>query len=334
MIDDLAFVWALLIAFAVLAYVVLDGFDLGVGILFPWIRDASDRDVAVNTIAPVWDGNETWLILGGGGLFAAFPLAYAVVMPALYAPIIAMLLSLVFRGVAFEFRFKTERNQRYWDFGFVVGSTLAAFCQGIVLGAFIQGIAVEGREYAGGWFDWLTPFSVFTGLALVAGYGLLGAGWLILKTEGELQARIFHLARPLAIAVVVAIAVVSIWTPFLDPEIVDRWFTWPNIAYVSPVPLLTAGLVMVLWRGIERRRETRVFPAALGLFALSFAGLAISTFPYVVPRSLTIWRAAAPPESLGFLLVGALILLPIILGYTGYAYWVFRGKVKPGEGYH
>ncbi len=331
---DLAFVWAVLIAFAILAYVVLDGFDLGIGILFPLVPDREDRDVMMNTVAPVWDGNETWLVLGGGGLLAAFPLAYAIVLPALYAPLIAMLLGLIFRGVAFEFRFKTEHNRAWWDAGFFGGSLIATLCQGIVLGAFIQGIAVEGRAYGGGWWDWLTPFTVLTGLGLVAGYALLGAGWLILKTGDELQDRLFRLARPFAVGLVAAIGVVSLWTPLIDPAVAERWFSWPNIAVLAPVPLLVAGLATVLARALLDRQQRRVFPAALGLFLLSYAGLGISLYPYVVPRSVTIWEAAAPPESLAFLLVGAVILLPVILGYTGYAYWVFRGKVRAGEGYH
>jgi cytochrome d ubiquinol oxidase subunit II len=335
MLTDLAFIWAMLIAFAVLAYVILDGFDLGIGILFPFVTGkGEDRDTMMNTVAPVWDGNETWLILGGGGLFAAFPLAYSIILPALYAPIIAMLLALVFRGVAFEFRFRSKRNKPLWDIGFAAGSIGAALCQGVALGALIQGIAVDGRHYGGGWFDWLTPFSLFTGLALVAGYALLGACWLILKTEADLQERFYRLALPLAGVLIAAIAIVSIWTPLLDPEIASRWFSWPNIVAVSPVPLLVAGAAVLLYRALVKRRETYPFPLALGLFVLSYIGLGISLYPYVVPREVTIWEAAAPPESLRFLLVGAAILLPIILGYTAYAYWVFRGKVRGGEGYH
>ncbi|MGH6917258.1 MAG: cytochrome d ubiquinol oxidase subunit II, partial [Geminicoccaceae bacterium] len=310
---DLAFVWAVLVAFAVLAYVVLDGFDLGIGILFPMSSKPEQRDVMINSVAPVWDGNETWLVLGGGGLFAAFPLAYAIVLPALYAPLIAMLLALVLRGVAFEFRFRTTRAKWLWDAGFCGASMLAALAQGIALGAFIQGFAVEGRAYAGGWFDWLTPFSILTGIAVVVGYALLGATWLIMKTEGALQDLCFRLTPPLATAVVGLIVIVSIWTPLLDPAIAARWFGWPNIVLVAPVPLLVAGAAVALYRAIEARREVLPFLLSQGLFLLSFVGLGISLYPYVVPRSITIWQAAAPPESLGFLLVGALILIPIIL---------------------
>ena len=331
---DLPLLWAGLIAFAILAYVVLDGFDLGVGILFPLVKDEDHRGTMMNSVAPVWDGNETWLVLGGGGLFAAFPLAYAVLMPAFYAPVIAMLLALVFRGVAFEFRFRATRLRPLWDLAFAGGSALAALCQGVMLGAFVQGLAVEGRAYAGGWFDWLSPFSLFTGVALVLGYALLGAGWLILKTEGALQQRIYRLARPLAAAVVALIVGVSIWTPLLDATIADRWFAWPNIVLVAPVPVLVAVAAGLLWWSLVRQRERWPFLVSLGLFVLSYIGLAISLFPYIVPRSVTIWAAAAPDSSLAFMLVGAAILLPVILGYTSYVYWIFRGKVDSSAGYH
>ena len=331
---DLALVWASLLAFAVLAYVVLDGFDLGIGILFPFAKDDQERDLMINTVAPVWDGNETWLVLGGIGLFAAFPLAYSVLLPALYAPLIAMLLGLIFRGVAFEFRFRTSRWKRGWDLGFVIGSMVATFCQGIALGAFIQGVTIIGRTYAGGWFDWLTPFSVFVGLSLIIGYAFLGATWLILKMEGATQQRFYRLALPLGAALLASIAIVSLWTPLLDADIAARWFTWPNVAYVAPVPLLVAALAAGIYWALIRRKEMWPFPSALGLFVLSYVGLGISLYPYIVPRSITIWQASAPEASLVFMLVGTAVLSPLILAYTGHAYWVFRGKVKMGEGYH
>jgi cytochrome d ubiquinol oxidase subunit II len=331
---DLAFLWAGLIAFAVLAYVILDGFDLGIGILFPAIEDPHERDTAIDSIAPVWDGNETWLVLGGGGLFAVFPLAYAVVLPALYMPITLMLLALIFRGVAFEFRHRTVRGRRFWDGAFAGGSLVAALCQGITLGALVQGIHVEGRAYAGGWWDWLTPFSVMTGLALATGYALLGATWLNYKTEGELQARCRRWALPLGAALLGFIGIVSLWTPLLNPAYAQRWLAWPAILYAAPVPLLVAAVAFGFWRAIRRGRELAPFLLALALFVLSYAGLGISLYPHIVPPSLTIWDVAAPEVSLKFLLVGAAVLLPIILAYTGYAYWVFRGKVAAGSGYH
>jgi cytochrome d ubiquinol oxidase subunit II len=331
---DLAFIWAGLIAFAVLAYVVLDGFDLGLGILFPLFGDPEDRNTVTNSVAPVWDGNETWLVLGGGGLMAVFPLAYATVLPALYVPLILMLLGLIFRGVAFEFRFRTRRWRRVWDWGFALGSIVAAAMQGIALGALVQGIKVTGRQYAGGWWDWLTPFSVTTAIALLFGYALLGACWLNLKTTGSLQARARKMAMIAAIGTLALIGVVSLWSPFLNPVYFDRWFAFPTAFFSAFVPLLLAVCAAGLWWGLTRDRHLLPFLAALGLFVLSMVGLGISFYPYIVPGALTITEAAAPAASLEFLLVGAAFLIPIILAYTGYAYWVFRGKVEPGQGYH
>ena len=332
---DLPLIWAGLLSLGVFIYVALDGFDLGIGLLFPFLAKDEDRDVAMNSVAPVWDGNETWLILGGGGLFAAFPLAYAIVMPALYAPFIIMLLALVFRGVAFEYRWRDKSHERIWDASFVLGSFMATFMQGIVLGTFVQGIEVQGRAYAGGWWDWLTPFTVMTGVALCFGYSLLGSGWLVLKTEGELRAQAYRFATFAATGTFFFVGVVSIWTPFLSPEIYQRWFTTPNIYFVSPIPLLTmivAGLVA--W-GIRKKIDGMIYPAAIALLGLCFVGLGVGLTPYVVPRAITIHQAAAPDSSLMFMLIGALIMLPLILGYTGYSYWIFRGKVRPGEGgYH
>jgi cytochrome d ubiquinol oxidase subunit II len=325
---DLPFIWAGIIAFAVLAYVMLDGFDLGIGILFPLFPRREHRDAMMNSVAPVWDGNETWLVLGGGGLLAAFPLAYAIVMPALYAPIIIMLLALVFRGVAFEFRWKTEAGRRLWDRAFAWGSIAATIMQGIALGALVQGIPIAGRSYAGGWWDWLSLFSLLTGAALLAGYALLGATWLILKTEGELQARARHLARLSGLATIGFIIAVSLWTPFLNPLYMSRWFAFPQILYTAPVPLLVALCVVALHHGLTSGRERLPFLAAQGLFILSYVGLGISFYPYIVPPSLSIWDAAAPPESQAFLLVGTAVLIPLILAYTAYAYWVFRGKTR------
>ncbi|MFP7569437.1 cytochrome d ubiquinol oxidase subunit II [Marivita sp. S2033] len=331
---ELSFIWAGIIAFAVLVYVIMDGFDLGVGILFPVAKEEADRSVMMNSIAPVWDGNETWLVLGGGGLFAVFPLAYAVVMPALYIPIIVMLLALVFRGVAFEYRWRTKRLRKVWDFGFSVGSFLAAFCQGLALGALVQGIAIEDRAYVGGAWDWLTPFSVLTGFAVVVGYAMLGATWLNMKLTGRIQDQMRRLSFTTSIATVIAMAAVSIWTPFLDPEYWVRWFTWPYMGFSLLVPIPIALAVWRLFTGLRDERDISPFLSALALFVLGFAGIGISFYPHIVPPSLTIAEAAAPDSSLLFTLIGTLVLLPVILIYTGYAYWVFRGKVDPKEGYH
>jgi cytochrome d ubiquinol oxidase subunit II len=331
---DIATIWAFIIAFAVFVYVVMDGFDLGLGILFPLFPNKSDRDVIMNSVAPVWDGNETWLVLGGGGLMAAFPLAYAVLMPALYTPIIAMLIGLIFRGVAFEFRWRTLSEQNRWDVAFAGGSLLATLAQGIALGAILQGVHVEARHYAGGWWDWLTPFSILTGLALVVGYALLGATWLVLKTEGELRDKAYHLSWWLLFAMLGAIGAVSIATPFLDIQYAQRWFAWPNIIFTAPVPIAVAGVTVLLLSSLANKQDHRPFFLSLALFALSYAGLGISMWPYIVPQSITIWQAASPPYSQLFMLVGVAVLIPIILGYTSWAYWVFRGKVRPGSGYH
>lgn len=331
---DLPFIWAGLIAFAVLAYVMLDGFDLGVGILFPFAKSTHDRDVMMNSVAPVWDGNETWLVLGGGGLLAVFPLAYSIVMPALYAPIIAMLLGLVLRGVAFEYRWRTKRGQFLWDWAFASGSLIATLAQGLALGALVQGIPVANRAYAGGWWDWLTPFSLLTAAALAVAYVLLGSTWLVMKTEGALQTQSRTIARGAALATLALIGLVSLWTPFLKPVYFERWFAWPTLIYSAIVPLLLAVCAYGLYTGLRDKLDYRPFVSSLGVFVLSFVGLGISFYPYIVPPSVTIWDAAGPDKSLGFLLVGALVLVPIILLYTAYSYWVFRGKVDPHGGYH
>jgi cytochrome d ubiquinol oxidase subunit II len=332
---DLAIIWAVIIAFGLMMYVIMDGFDLGIGILFPFVRDRHDRDVMVNTVAPVWDGNETWLVLGGAALMAAFPLAYAALLSALYIPLVFMLLGLIWRGVAFEFRFKAdERHRPFWDKAFATGSYVATFAQGASLGAFINGFQVNGTSYAGGSFDWLTPFSLFTGFGLVLSYALLGCTWLIMKTEGALQHRFIALARPATAAVVVAIGVVSVWTPLTHPAIAERWFTMPNIIVFSPVPVLVVAAAWVMVRVLQRETHAAPFLLALLLLFLGYSGLAISLWPNIIPPSVSIREAAAPPESMGFTLVGALFVIPFILAYTAMSYYVFRGKVKSGEGYH
>jgi cytochrome d ubiquinol oxidase subunit II len=330
---DLPTIWALIITFAIFAYVVMDGFDLGIGILFPTLAEGKERDSAMNSIAPVWDGNETWLVLGGGGLMAAFPLAYGVVLSALYTPIIAMLLALIFRGVAFEFRWRDAGHRKYWDWAFTLGSVVAALAQGITLGGLLQGIAVEGRAYSGGWWDWLSPFSVLVGVSLVCGYGLLGATWLIMKSEGGLQEHCQRLALRLGVGTIVGMAAVSAATPFLSGQYATRWFAWPQILFTAQVPLLVAIASVAFFFALRYKRDYWPFLIALALFALGLAGLGVSMYPYVVPRAITIWDAAAPPASLEFMLVGAVVMVPIILAYTGYAYWIFRGKTG-SEGYH
>ncbi|WAC24177.1 cytochrome d ubiquinol oxidase subunit II [Blastomonas sp. SL216] len=330
---DLTIVWAFIIAFAVFAYVVMDGFDLGIGIIFPALGRGAERDKAMNSVAPVWDGNETWLVLGGGGLLAAFPLAYAIILPAIYPPIIAMLLGLVLRGVAFEGRWRDPNHQPFWDFAFTAGSFVAAFAQGVTLGALLQGVEVEGRAYAGGWLDWLSLYSVLTGIGTVIGYGLLGSTWLIMKTEGPVQDHAFRMSWKLFPATLVALGAVSLYTPFLEAEYFARWFTFPSVLFSAQVPLLVALISFLLLRALQKRHDYAPFLLTLTLFLLGMIGLGISMFPYVVPDEVTIWDAATHPSSQAFMLVGTLFIVPLIIGYTAWAYWVFRGKVGD-EGYH
>ncbi len=330
---DLTIVWAGIIGFAVFAYVVMDGFDLGIGVLFPTFAVGEERDQAMNSIAPVWDGNETWLVMGGGGLLAAFPLAYAIILPATYPLMIAMLLGLVFRGVAFEFRWRDPRHRAFWDWAFCIGSLVAAMAQGMTLGAILQGIRVADNAYAGGWLDWLSPFTLLTGAALVIGYALLGATWLVWKTEGSGQTHARRLAFGLGIATLVALAAVSAATPFLAYDYWRRWFAMPGVLLTAQVPLLTAIAAAFFFWSLRRGAERAPFLVALALFLLGFAGLGISIYPYVVPRAVTIWQAAAPAQSQLFMLVGVVVIVPVILAYTAWAYWVFRGKVGT-HGYH
>jgi len=332
---ELSVIWAVIILFAIMMYIIMDGFDLGLGILYPFFKEKEDRDIIMNTVAPVWDGNETWLVLGGAGLLAAFPLAYAVVLSALYLPVILMLIGLVFRGVAFEFRFKAlEHERHFWDKAFIGGSIAATFFQGVTLGAYVQGIAVADRAYAGQAFDWLSPFSVFTGIGLVATFALLGSTWLIIKTVGDIQNRAYKITASLSWILLGFIMVISIWTPVSDARIAERWFSFPNIVWFSPVPLLVAVFTYLLMRSVAARKQNQPFFFTLMLVFLGYSGLGISLWPNIIPPSITIWVAAAPPQSQGFALVGALFVMPIILVYTAWAYYVFRGKVTQGDGYH
>jgi cytochrome d ubiquinol oxidase subunit II len=332
---DLPLLWVLIIGFALMMYVIMDGFDLGIGILFPFVPETGDRDVMVNTVAPVWDGNETWLALGGASLFAAFPIAYGVLLSAFYIPIVFMLLGLIWRGVSFEFRFKADESHRpFWDKAFAAGSYLAAFCQGAALGAFIKGIHVTGASYEGGALDWLSPFSVFTGLGVIVGYALLGSSWLIMKTEGALHRRMIVYARWVTIALFVVILLVSIWTPLTDGAIASRWFSLPEFFYFAPVPLLVLAVTWLTLRLLNGEPHVAPFLLSLVLVFLGYSGLAISLWPHIVPPSLSFRDASSPPQSQGFALVGALFIIPIILTYSAWSYHVFRGKVKPGEGYH
>ena len=326
---DLPLIWYALIGTAIFLYILLDGFDLGVGILFPFAPSDQCRNRMMNSIAPFWDGNETWLVLGGGGLFAAFPLAYAILMPAFYIPIILMLLGLIFRGVAFEFRFKaSDKSRRIWDYSFHYGSLVATFMQGMVLGTFVHGITVEGRNFAGGPLDWLNAFSIMTGVALVTGYALLGATWTIMKTEGETQAWARQSAKYVMLLVALFMGMVSLAMPLLNSDIKALWFSLPNFLYLQPMPVLSVVFFVMLWRDLRTEREYRPFLLTLGIFLMNYIGIGVSTWPWLVPFQVTLWEAAAAPESQSLLLLGTVVLLPCVLAYTGYCFWVFRGKAS------
>ncbi|RJG06995.1 cytochrome d ubiquinol oxidase subunit II [Noviherbaspirillum cavernae] len=331
---DLVPLWAAILSLAVLMYVLLDGFDLGVGILFALRRNEHDRDLMVGSVAPIWDFNETWLILGGGGLLAVFPLAFAVIMPAVYFPILVMLLGLIFRGVAFEFRDAPGAKKSVWNAAFAYGSLVATYAQGVVLGNFIMGFPVSGRAFSGTSWDWIAPFPLLTGLGLVVGYMLLGATWLYMKTQGDLQQWARDKARWCLFGILLFIVMISVWTPLKDARIAERWFSMPNLFFFAPVPILTAAIAWLLWDSLRRGREVLPFLCAMGLFFLAYTGLIISLWPYVAPPSITLWDAATAPISQQFLIIGTMFLLPVILLYVFWSYWVFRGKVRSDIGYH
>ncbi|HBH27068.1 MAG TPA: cytochrome d ubiquinol oxidase subunit II [Rhodospirillaceae bacterium] len=325
---DLPLIWGGLIGTAVLLYVLLDGFDLGVGILFPFAPSEKCQDKMMNSIAPFWDANETWLVLGGGGLFAAFPLAYAIVMPALYIPVMAMLLALIFRGVAFEFRFKARARGRFWwGQAFHFGSLLAAFFQGAILGGITQGFVVQGRVFAGGAFDWLTAFSMVTGLGVVAGYALLGATWTVMKNEGLTQSWARGAAEYALIIVAAVWGIVSLWVPTLHPHLLNRWMSEPNIYYLAVLPCLMLLVIFAASRSLIRGEQYWPFVWSSAIFLLGFVGIGVSLWPWVVPYTIPLAGAAAAGTSLSLMLVGAALMLPVILAYTAFCHYTFRGKV-------
>ena len=333
---DLPLIWFFIIGFGLIMYVIMDGFDLGIGILFPFVKD---RDLMVNSVAPVWDGNETWLVLGGVGFLAAFPKAYSIILSALYLPLILMLSGLIWRGVAFEFRFKaTEKHKPFWDKAFTGGSYVATFFQGVSLGAFINGFKLStgptGIFFSGNSLDWLTPFSIFTGLSLIIAYALLGSTWLVIKTEGNLQRQMLSLTKPILLLLVLAIVIVSVWTPFTHHYIAERWFNWPNTLYLLPFPLIAFVAAFFLWKKLTPNAHSGPFILSLVILFSGYLGLAISLWPNIIPPAVSIREVAAPNASMGFALVGALFIIPFILMYTAWAYYVFRGKINSNEGYH
>jgi cytochrome bd ubiquinol oxidase subunit II len=335
MMLDYSLIWFAIIVFATLMYIVMDGFDLGIGIIFPLVRDVEQRDIMVNTVAPVWDGNETWLVLGGAALFGAFPLAYSIIADAFSVPITAMLIGLIFRGVAFEFRFKaTPHHRAFWDKAFIGGSILATFAQGVIVGAMLNGLPIKGRTFAGSAMDWCTPFPLFCGIGLLVAYALLGCTWLIVKVEGELHRKMSRLAGPLLIALMAIFAIISAWTPLHNQAVAARWFSTPNIYWLLPIPVMVLICAVLLVNAIQRQAHYLPFILTLILIFLGFAGLGISVWPNIIPPGVTIWAAASPVISQSFMLVGALLIIPVILAYTFWSYYVFRGKVSHDSGYH
>jgi cytochrome d ubiquinol oxidase subunit II len=332
--EVLPVIWFGIIGFAVMMYVLMDGFVLGIGILAPFAEDEPQLDLMMNTAAPIWDGNETWLVLGGAGLFAAFPKAYALMLSALYLPVLLMLIALVLRGVSFEFRFKATTSKHIWGFCFGLGSILAAFAQGVMLGAIVEGLPIEGGKYAGGAFQWFSPFTMLTGVAVIFGYALLGSTWIILKTEGGMQNVAYALTRPLMAVVVAFMGLVSTWLPFLSSQIMRRWFEGINFLWLSPIPILALANALLLWRAVMKRAHAAPFLLALTFFMLGFLGLVIGIWPNLLPPSMSIWDAASAPESQSFILVGTLVMLPAVLTYTWWSYRIFAGKVTAESGYH
>ncbi len=323
---DLPLIWGGLIALSVFIYVLLDGFDLGCGILFPFAGSDKNRSRMMNSIAPFWDGNETWLVLGGGGLFAAFPVAYGIIMTGLYLPVTFMLFGLILRGVAFEFRFKSSKRRYVWDSVFFIGSISAAFFQGVMLGALVRGLEASDRLYSGGPFDWLTPFAIMCGIAVIIGYALLGSTWLIIKTEYKLQIWARKVSGWLLSALILAMVVVTVFMYFSDILALEGWFSFPGILYLAPMPIIVVLLFFFMRKDLTTEREYRPFLLTVALFLMGYIGVCFAIFPYIVPYQMTIYEAAAADTSLSFMLIGAGIMLPIILSYTAFAYYTFKGK--------
>lgn len=328
-------IWYFIIGFAVLMYVLLDGFVLGIGIISPFADNDQQRDIMMSTAAPIWDGNETWLVLGGAGLMAAFPKVYALVLSSLYLPVLLMLVGIIMRGVSFEFRSKANSSRWVWGFAFCFGSILCAFMQGIILGSLVEGMPLLAHTYIDlPAFIWFSPFAILTGVAVVFGYALLGSTWVILKTTGDTQLIAHHLARPLMMVVLAFMLLVSCWLPFLDTRIMHKWFSWPSILYLSPIPILTIINALFLWLAVIKKHEYTPFILSLTLFFLGFIGLVVGMWPNLVPPNMSLWDAASPVESQTFLLVGVVIMIPIILINTAFSYYVFRGKVTEHDKFY
>lgn len=328
---DLIIIWSGLVAFVMILYVVLDGIGLGVGVLFPGAQGEAEQDVMIESIAPVWDANQTWIVFGGGAIFAAFPVVYGVLSSALYIPLITFVCGLIFRGVAFEFRANATRKGP-WNNAFFAGSLVAVMSQGMTLGGVLSGIRVVDGHFGGGALDWLNPFSVMVSVALVPGYTMLGSCYLILKTSGPVQERAYRQAMWSAMAVLAFMAVVTVWTPFHYPVVLTHWFAPPRIYFVWIFPVIGLAAAYTLFKGLTTRREYLPLLSAIGLFLSGYSGLLTSLYPFAIPPSVTIYQAAAQPESLSFMLLGVGVVLPLVVAYSFYSHWVFRGKVRL-EGY-
>jgi cytochrome d ubiquinol oxidase subunit II len=325
-------IWFFLIGLMLVLYVLLDGFDLGVGILSLFAGDEDSRGTMMASLGSVWDANETWLVVLGGALFGAFPLVYGIALHALYLPVMVMIFGLIFRGVAFEFHDHARRKSP-WGVAFGAGSLVAAICQGLILGAVIGGLPIEGNRFTGGLWDWLQPFPLLTAIGVTCGYALLGATFLIIKTREEIQQRSYRRARFSAWAMLGAAAAVTIWTPLLHDHIANKWFSLPAFFFIAPLPLGALLAFLMLMRSLHKGHDHAPFVYSLIVFLCSFAGLAVSLYPYLLPPAVTIADAAASPKTQVFMLTGIGMLLPIMLIYNGYQYFVFRGKVSR-HGYH
>lgn len=324
--EMLATVWYLIIGFIILMYVLLDGFDLGVGILFPLFKGA-DQNLMMSSILPVWDGNQTWLVLGVACLYGAFPQAFSLFLPAFYLPLMSMIIALLLRGITFEFRIKEKKYRWIWSYIFFLSSITVAFLQGLVLGSFVKGfelnIPAQRLE-----FSIFTPFNITCGVALIFGYALLGSTWIISKTTGAIQTKMFSIAFYCLWITTFFMCVVSIWSPFVDPSVWQRWFSPENFNKVAILPCITAVIVACFAYCVYKRYEYILYWLAVIIFMCSYIGVGISTWPYLIPHHITYLEAAGPLNSQLFMLVGTLLLLPILIAYTSYAYYIFRNKVS------
>ena len=329
----LALAWCGIIAFGIIMYVLLGGFDLGIGIMSIFFRKEEERDLLISTILPVWDGNQTWLVFGGAALYGAFPLAFSEILPIMYIPILLMVISLLFRGIAFEFRLKAIKTKPLWDYCFFIGSIFAVIAQGLILGTFVQGFTIQPTSELSNFHEWLNPFGIGCALGLISGYSLLGANYLIIKTTGNLQEKCFSISSKMQYIILLGFIMVSVWSPFLDPAIMERWLNLKNMPFLAILPFITLILFFLHRYAIKNKLEHAPFWCVIGMFLMCYIGFIISIYPYIVPRKITYLEAAADRSSLLFMLIGACIMLPPLLYYTYHSYKIFSGKVTKKLGY-